>query len=106
MKRVLLDECCPGPLSRDLKGVEVFTVDSLGWKGRKNGLLVRSAEGVWDVLITADQSLRYQQNLSGHCLAIIELPFNSWPRLQPMIGLIQSALDAIRPGEYVRLSCP
>jgi hypothetical protein len=106
MKRILLDECCPAPLSRELAGHKVFTVDSLGWKGRENRLLVRSAEAVCDVPITADQSLRYQQNLSGRRLAIIELPFNSWPRLQPMTDLIQSAVDAIRPGEYVRLSCP
>ncbi|MCP5516643.1 MAG: hypothetical protein H7A45_05195 [Verrucomicrobiales bacterium] len=106
MRRVLLDECCPSPLGRDLKGVKVLTVDALGWKGRKNGLLVQSAEGVCDVLITADQSLRYQQNLSGRRLAIIELPFNSWPLLRTMIDVIQAAVDAIGPGEYMRLSSP
>jgi hypothetical protein len=106
MKKVLLDECCPSPLRRRLKGVEVSTVETLGWKGRKNGLLVQTAEGVCDILITADQSLRYQQNLSGRHLAIIELPFNSWPRLQPMLDVIQSAVDTIRPGEYMRLASP
>jgi hypothetical protein len=106
MKKVLLDECCPSPLHRRLNNVEVLTVEMLGWKGRKNGHLVQTAEGVCDILITADQSLRYQQNLSGCHLAIIELPFNSWPRLQPMLEIIQSAVDTIRPGEYIRLNPP
>ena len=78
MKRVLLDECCPIPLRHRLVGVEVRTVEELRWKGRKNGLLIQTAEGACDILITADQSLRYQQNVAGRRLAVIELPFNSW----------------------------
>jgi hypothetical protein len=106
MKRVLLDECCPSPLRHRLTGVEVFTTESLGWKGRKNGLLITAAEGVCEILITADQGMRHQQNLAGRRLAVIELPFNSWPRLEPMIEVIQAAVDSIAPGEYVRLSFP
>lgn len=106
MKRILLDECCPSPLRHRLTGVEVFTTESLGWKGRRNGLLIASADGVYDILITADQGMRHQQNLTGRRLAIIELPFNSWRKLEPMIDVIQGAVDSIAPGEYLRLSFP
>jgi hypothetical protein len=106
VKRILLDECCPSPLRHRLTGVEVFTTESLGWKGRRNGLLIASADGVYDILITADQGMRHQQNLTGRRLAIIELPFNSWRKLEPMIDVIQGAVDSIAPGEYLRLSFP
>jgi len=77
MKRVLLDECTPTPLGLVLHGVEVFTVESAGWKGLKNGRLVELADAEFDVLITADKNLRYQQNLTQRKIGIIELPFNS-----------------------------
>jgi predicted nuclease of predicted toxin-antitoxin system len=62
--KVLLDECCPQPLRTALSGAEIFTVDMAKLKGLKNGELVKAAEASFDVLITADKSLRYQQNLA------------------------------------------
>lgn len=103
MKRVLLDECTPLPLGHFLKGVEILTVEDKGWKGLKNGELVDAAEGEFDVLITADKNLRHQQNLAGRRLAMVELPYNSWPRLRPRIDRIQHAVDTIQPGAYVAL---
>lgn len=103
MRTALLDECTPTPLAAGLTGVEVNTVESLGWKGIKNGRLVELAEAQFDILITADKNLRYQQNITDRTLAIIELPFNSWPRLREKIDLIQSAIDSVKPGEYVQL---
>lgn len=79
--KVLLDECCPQPLATLISGAQVFTVEATGMKGYKNGALVAAAEGQYDVLITADKNLRYQQNLAKRRIAIIELPFNSWKRL-------------------------
>lgn len=104
--KVLLDECCPGPLKDSLLGVDVSTVEMVGWKGIKNGKLVAAADGAYDVLVTADKSLRYQQNLKNRKIAILELPFNSWKRLQPIIPSIQVALNSIKPGQYLEISVP
>ena len=60
--RVLLDECVTRYLKRDLPGHEVFTVEEAGFKGLKNGRLLESAAGHYDVLITVDQNLQHQQN--------------------------------------------
>ena len=100
--RVLLDECCPRPL-REVLSAECLTVDMAGLKGVENGNLIQAAEGKFDVLITADKNLRYQQNLVARRIAIIELPFNSWKRLRPIVPLIQSALAIIRPGQYLEI---
>jgi predicted nuclease of predicted toxin-antitoxin system len=101
--RVLLDECCPKPLKNALTGAEVFTVEMAGIKGVKNGELVKHADNNFDVLITADKNLRYQQQLANHKVAIIELPFNSWKRVQSIVPQIQNALTNIRPGQYVEI---
>jgi len=74
------------------------------FKGTKNGDLISAAEGQFDVLITADKNLRYQQQLKNRKLAIVELPFNSWNRLCPMTATIQAALNAIQPGQYVEIT--
>lgn len=101
--KVLLDECCPAPLKRVLKEFEVFTVEEAGFKGLSNGDLISAAEGRFNTLITADKNLRYQQNLAGRQLAIIELPFNSWPRVKLMAGIIVAALQRVAPGDYIVL---
>ena len=79
--KVLLDECCPAPLQKVLRGA-------------------------YDVLITADKNLRYQQNVTNRKVTIIELPFNSWKKLQTMIPEIEAALDSVRPGQYVEVPAP
>jgi len=99
--RVLLDECCRKPLKNYLPGFEVFTVEQADFKGLKNGDLLSAAIGKFDVLITADKNLRYQQNLKGRTLAIIELPMNSWKRLKPLVPGILAALSRIKAGQYL-----
>jgi hypothetical protein len=101
--KVLLDECCPRPLRNSLSDVDVFTVEMTQLKGLKNGDLVNAVNGVFDVLVTADKNLRYQQNLAKRQIAIIELPFNSWKRLQPLIPALQQALTGIKPGDYMEI---
>ena len=72
--RILLDENVPHPLMRYLSGHEVATVQSRGWRGILNGELLRIADESFDVFILADKNLRYQQNMDGRQIAIIELP--------------------------------
>jgi hypothetical protein len=69
--RVLLDECVPRALRNDLPGHEVKTVAELGWAGVKNGELLRRAAAAFDLLITVDRNLEYQQSFEGLSLAVI-----------------------------------
>ncbi|HEV3006154.1 MAG TPA: hypothetical protein VGX78_16920 [Pirellulales bacterium] len=68
--------------------------------------MLDAAEGRFDVFVTTDQNLRYQQNLTGRQLAILVLPFASWPRLQADAPAIVAAIEAMSPGDYVELSLP
>ena len=69
--RVLLDECVPRALRNDIPGHEVKTVAEVGWAGFKNGDLLRLAAAEFDVLITVDRNLEYQQIFEGLSLAVI-----------------------------------
>jgi hypothetical protein len=96
----------PPTIADSVKRRGDFTVDMAKLKGLKNGELVKAAEASFDVLITADKSLRYQQNLARSRLGIIELPFNSWSRLNGMLPQIENALRSISPGQYLQISPP
>jgi hypothetical protein len=104
--KVLLDECVPWLMHRFLAGYECKTAQLCGWGGIKNGDLLRKAEGQFDVFVTADQNIRYQQNLAGREIAIVELSTNDWRRIRAAAELIQSALIGILPGDYRRLEIP
>lgn len=90
-------------LKRALSPFSVVSVKDEGLTGVKNGKLLNEIEGRFDVLITADKNLRYQQNLTNRKLAIVELPFNSWKRLAPLVDHLKQCLSSIRPGQYVEL---
>jgi hypothetical protein len=81
----------------------------MGWAGVKNGELLRRAEGQFDLFLTADKNLRYQQNLKGRRLAILLLPTNRLKVLQKMTVDIEAAIAFVVPGEpdqYIELSQP
>jgi len=101
--KLLLDECTPHVLKRLLTGFEITTVQDLGWAGITNGSLLQLAEEHFDVLITSDQNLKYQQNLSGRQLAIIQLPTNQVPKVVKLAPAVQEALAAIKAGEFVEI---
>lgn len=102
--KVLFDECMPQPLRRFLKGFEVSTAQELGWGRVTNGELLQRAEGVFDVFLTADQRLKYQQNLSGRRLAILVLSTNRWPKVRAKIAEICTAIQSLKPGDHVELT--
>jgi hypothetical protein len=86
-------------------GHEVATAYELGWATLKNGELISAAEtGQFDVLVTTDKNLRYQQNLSGRSLAIVVLWTTSWPKIRKGISKVRAAVDAASKGSYVELS--
>jgi predicted nuclease of predicted toxin-antitoxin system len=104
--KVLLDECLPRYLKTALVGHEVRTVRESGWSGLKNGELLNLAEAQFDVFLTSDQNLRYQQNLAGRRIAIVELPTNTLSVVQILVPGSLSILKTIRSGDYLPIKRP
>ena len=99
--RIVLDENLPHPLKLAFAPSHfVTTVQELALAGISNGELLARLEGQFDVLVTADKNLRYQQNLTGRTLAIVELPTNRLPVLERMQTQIATTVEAALPGEY------
>lgn len=93
----------PQPLRERLTGLEISTAQEMGWGRVKNGDLLKRAEGVFDAFVTADQQLKYQQNLTGRRLAILVLSTNRWPNIKVKTPEIIAAIQALRPGDYIEL---
>jgi hypothetical protein len=104
--KILLDECVPWPMHRLLAGHECRTAQQCGWGGIKNGLLLQRAESEFDLFITSDQNLRYQQNLAGRKISILELSTNKLRRIETAAGALRAAVEAIKPGEFRQLEIP
>lgn len=104
--RILLDECVPWPMRRLLTGHEYTTAQKRGWGGVKNGDLIRLAEGEFDLFITSDQNLRYQQNLVGRRLPILVLSTNDLRRILASEHEIVAAVVSMRQGQFVELEIP
>jgi hypothetical protein len=104
--RILLDECVPRPLKRELADCEIRTVVEMGWSGKKNGELLRlmSQEG-FTILLTTDQNLRYQQNLEQAEVAVVVLVArsNRLPDLVPLIPGVRNVLSTIAPGKVIEV---
>lgn len=103
--RVLLDECVPEGLRAELPGYRAVTTREVGLAGRKNGDLLAAAEGRFDVLITVDQSIPWQQKVVAFELAVIVLRArsNSLTSLRPLVPDLLRALHAVGPGLIIRL---
>lgn len=78
----------------------------MGCTGTKNGELLRRAEEEFDVFVTADQQLRYQQNLSGRTLAIIVLPTNQVRTVVSLLPAIEESLKRVEPGVFLTIPLP
>ncbi|HET6386509.1 MAG TPA: hypothetical protein VFJ58_24225 [Armatimonadota bacterium] len=102
--RIFLDQGVPDPLRRHLTGHAADTAFERGWSHLKNGALLDAAEqDGYEVMITTDQNLRYQQNLRGRRLAVLVLLSTSWPRIQPRTGEIRDAVNGIDPGSLTEV---
>ena len=101
--QILIDECLPKKLKRELVGYTVFTVPEKGWAGLKNGELLRVAENEFDVWITADRSIEYQQNLSRFEIAVVVLVAlsNQLQALLPLMPRLHEVLQLIEPHQIV-----
>jgi hypothetical protein len=76
----------------------------MGWTKLDNGALLNAAESAFDVVITTDQNLQYQQNLPRRTLAILVLSTTSWPRIQAQAGIVAAAVGRLRPGDFIELT--
>ena len=98
--RVLFDHAIPVPLRDYLSEHAVDTAVDRGWSELSNGELLESADRQgYQVLITSDQSIRHQQNLSRRRIVIVVLLSNRWPRVRLRIDEIRAAVDGMEPGE-------
>lgn len=104
---VLFDQGTPSPLRKYLTSHQVSTAYELGWQTLTNGDLLEQAElNDFEVLVTTDQNLKYQQNLSSRVIAIVVLTSTSWPRIQKILSEIVIAVDNSESNGYVEITVP
>ena len=104
--RVLLDECVPKRLGRELAGHAVRTVPQEGWSGKKNGeLLGLMAAAGFEVLLTVDQGIRHQQNLQAAGVAVVVMfgASNQLADLVPLLPDVLAALNTVQAGDVVEV---
>lgn len=106
MRRVLFDENVPRNLRHGLPGFEIRTVHEQGWAGLRNGQLLRTAVGNFDVLLTCDRSLQFQQNLPGLAIGVVVAlaASNRLEHLLPLAPKISEALDGVEPGTVAQVA--
>ena len=103
---ILLDECVPWPIHHLLAGHQCTTPQRRGWGGTKNGELIGRAEEEFDLFITSDQNIRYQQNLTRKRIAILELSTNDLRRINNAAIILCTAVHEISAGEFRAVKIP
>ena len=104
--KILLDECVPWPLHELFADHERMNVQRRGWTGIKNGDLLRLAGSEFDLFITSDQGIRYQQNLVNLGIAVLQLSTNDLRRIRAAASAIQSAIAAAHEHKFQELTIP
>lgn len=105
--RILIDECVPRRLRRELTGHDVHNVPDMSWSGKKNGELLQLMAGQnFEVLLTVDQNLRHQQNLKAAGIAVLVLvaKSNRFADLLPLMPAARAALASLKPGDVVEIT--
>lgn len=104
--KILLDEGVPKVIKRRLVSFEISTVEEMGWRGIRNSALLDLMVGRFDVLVTADRNLPYQQNLIKRQLSAVILPSNQIPLVIKLLAEIESAIREAVPGESTEIPMP
>lgn len=105
--RLFFDQNIPQPLLKHVTGHELLHAYHAGWADLVNGDLIAAAEAArFDVLVTADQSLRYQQNLAARQIGLLVFSTNSWPVLRDNIPQIIAAIGRAGQGTYLEVEFP
>ncbi len=106
MKLILFDQNVPRGLAGRLEGHAVRTAASLGWEELTNGdLLAAAANAGFEILLTADKNIVYQQNIKSRTIGLIVLSTNHWPTLRANAALILEAVNAISPSGFESVDC-
>jgi hypothetical protein len=104
---ILFDHSTPAPLRYALKGHVVVEAVERGWERLLNGALLDAAEAArYELLVTADKNLRYQQNLTNRKIAIVALKNAQWPVLRRYVEKVVAAVEAAQPGSYAEVDIP
>jgi hypothetical protein len=102
--RILFDQGTPVPLRQSLVRHDVSTAFECGWSTLKNGDLLDAAEREhFEVFVSTDRNLRYQQNLAKRHIAVVVLTSTSWPRIQRQAAAVVQAIESAGPGSYVEV---
>ncbi|MBL8187013.1 MAG: hypothetical protein JNK38_03345 [Acidobacteria bacterium] len=105
--KLLFDQGTPVPLRKYLLSHTVVTAYEQGWNDIRNGDLLQRAETAdFDAIITTDQNIRYQQNLTGRKISIVVLLTTSWPRIKKHVAMVVGSIDTLQPGSYIELPIP
>jgi hypothetical protein len=101
--KIIIDECVPHIVKKRLPERQIKTVQEMDWAGIKNGELLKLVEAGFEVFITSEKNLRYQQNLRNRKFAIILLPSNQIPVVENLIPQIDKELENIKPNDFIEL---
>jgi hypothetical protein len=102
--KILFDQGTPAPLKRYLTNHDVVTAAQQGWSDLSNGDLITAAEQAgFDVLVTTDRNLQYQQNLSARQIAIAVVLESAWPILRLRAGDVAEIIDGLQPQDYLEI---
>ena len=105
--QVLFDNSTPRGLARSLQGHTVTEARERGWDRLENGDLLKAAEEAgFEVLVTPDQNIRYQQNLSERKIALVVLGKGRWTLVKNYVAEIAAAVNASTPGGYQEVEIP
>jgi hypothetical protein len=104
---ILLDHGTPAPLRLFLKGHTVRKAKDLGWDTLTNGELLKAAEeAAFDLLVTTDKNIRFQQNLAKRVIAIVVLGNPRWPVVRRYVDQVLAAVNTAKPGTYCEVEVP
>jgi len=105
--RILFDNGTPKQIARFLEGHQIVRATQIGWGALENGELIERAEAHgYDLILSTDQNIKYQQNLVGRKISIVVLGRGNWPLVQPYMKQIVAAVNAVKPGTYAQVEIP
>lgn len=105
--KILFDNGTPKPIARSLVGHEITFARRIGWHELENGELIQKAEEAgYEVLLSTDKNIQYQQNLAGRKIALVILGNQQWPLVKLHLDKIAAAVNAAAPGSFVEVNIP
>jgi hypothetical protein len=105
--KILFDNGAPNPIARSLIGHDVTFARKIGWHELENGELIQKAEEAgYELLLSTDKNIRYQQNLTGRKIALVVLGNSQWPMVRMHLDKIVAVVNAATPGSYAEVAIP